>query len=113
MEDLTNVNVSNISDEDILAWDSTTSEWVNVAQSGGGGSPGGNDGDIQINDNGSFGALSPESVSTSGVNISNDNSVSDFDCDSTSVDETADYVAQVDKKLDEVITALQNLGIFN
>jgi len=98
------------SDGQVLTTDGAgTVAWEDAA----GGSPAGDDGNIQINSSGSFGALTPQVVTESDVSISNSSSVSSFDCDSTTLNEVADYVAQVDTKLDEVIAALQTLGILS
>jgi hypothetical protein len=56
--------------------------------------------------------VSPETVDESDVTISNASAVTTFDADDTTLNEVADYVAQVDTKLDAVIAALQTLGLF-
>jgi hypothetical protein len=61
---------------------------------------------------GNISALSPETVDESDVTISNGSAVTTFDADDTTLNEVADYVAQVDTKLDAVIAALQTLGLF-
>ena len=113
LSDLTDVGVSDMSDGDVLTWDDANSQWANAAPTGGSGTPAGSDGDIQINSSDAFGALVPQVVAESDVTISNSSSVSAYDCNSTTLDETADYVAQVDAKLDAVIYALQQLNIFD
>jgi hypothetical protein len=56
--------------------------------------------------------VSPETMDESDVAITNPTAVTAFDCDATTLNEVADYVAQVDTKLDAVIAALQTLGFF-
>jgi hypothetical protein len=77
---------------------------------GGSGTPAGNDGDIQKNDSGSFGAIAPPTFDESDVSISNASAVTSFDCDSSTLGVLADYVAQTDTKLDALIYALQQAG---
>jgi len=54
---LTDVDLTGLSDGDVLVYDSGTSEWIAAAPTGGSGSPGGSDTQIQYNDGGAFAGL--------------------------------------------------------
>jgi hypothetical protein len=55
LDDLTDVTITAPADGEVLTYDNVTGEWVNAAPTGGGGTPGGSDTEVQFNDGGSFG----------------------------------------------------------
>jgi hypothetical protein len=55
LDDLTDVTIATPSDGQVLEYDAVAGAWVNAAPSGGGGTPGGADTQVQFNDGGAFG----------------------------------------------------------
>jgi hypothetical protein len=57
LDDLTDVTITAPSDGEVLTYDNVTGEWVNAAPTGGGGTPGGSDTEVQFNDGGTFNGI--------------------------------------------------------
>lgn len=83
LDDLSNVSITSLTDGQILSYNATTENWENVTN--GGGTPAGDSGEIQFNDNGSFGSsaaftwtdtgivTAPQLVFTTSINFKNVN----------------------------------------
>jgi len=73
LDDLTDVTITTPSDGQVLTYDDDTSTWVNEDATGGGGTPGGSDTQVQYNDDGAFGGIT--NATTNGTILTTINQV--------------------------------------
>jgi len=69
LDDLTDVTITTPSDGEVLTYDNVTGEWVNAAPTGGGGTPGGSDTEVQFNDGGTFNGITGATTNGTILNV--------------------------------------------
>jgi len=73
LDDLTDVTITAPSDGEVLTYDNVTGEWVNAAPTGGGGTPGGSDTEVQFNDGGTFNGITGATTDGTILNVTTAN----------------------------------------